>query len=470
MNFLELANKRQSVRKYLPKPVSRDILEKCLEAARLAPSACNSQPWSFIVVDGEELKNKLAQAAFSGVYSMNYFIKKAPVLVVVITEKSSYAARLGGYFKGVQYSLIDIGIACEHFLLQAAEEGLGTCMLGWFNEGAVKKILKIPRDQKVDLIISIGYPESDEIREKIRKPIDQVRRFISAMIFVAALFSFTYLFAAGQEGKQVARETEEVRWYYNNSVDSYVRYMPSRSVKSMDGKVEIIEADFEYSYEFKLFGQLPIRLSIEDKHYNINKSVPVDLPAHLTGLTFDFETTLPFFFENTYLRLGASPSSLSENYSFSSSAFRIPSRYYLVYKPDEKLILIAGVAVYPDFEDTVLPILGFIYRPNDKWLFNIIPDRPGISYFLNDKITLFGEGGGSTNEEFEVERNGEKGRVLRYKETHIGAGIKYKVNKYIEASAQAGGMFGRSLRYADDQGKVNIHNGLYTEFRMEIKI
>lgn len=469
MNFSELIHKRQSVRKYLPKPVSRDIIEKCLEAARLAPSACNNQPWSFIVVDKQELKDKLAQEAFSGVYSMNSFAKNAAALIVVITERPSYITRLAGYFKGVQYSLIDIGIACEHLSLQAAEDGLGTCMLGWFNEPGVRKLLKIPRDKKIDLIVSMGYPETEEIREKMRKPIDEIRKFLS-LAFIFSLFSFNFLFAAGEEGRQVAREIGEPRWYYNNSVDTYARYMPSRTVKSMSGKVEIIETNFQYSYEFKLFDQLPIKLSLEDSQYNINESVPVDLPAHLTGVTFDFETTLPFFFENTYFRLGASPSSLSENYTFNSSAFRMPSRYYLVYKPDEKLVLIAGVAVYPDFEDTVLPILGFIYKPNDKWLFNIIPDRPAILYFFNDKITLFGEGGGSSNEEFEVERNGEKGRVLRYKEMHVGAGIKYKINKYIEASAQAGGMFGRSLRYADDTGKVNIHNGLYTEFRMEIKI
>lgn len=293
---------------------------------------------------------------------------------------------------------------------------------------------------------------------------------IKAFIFVFILLSTSALFAAGEEGKQVAGESQEFRWYYNNSIDSCVRYMPSTSVKSMDGKVGIIETNFEYSYEFKLFDQLPIRLSLEDQQYNINKSVPVDLPAHLTGVTFDFETTLPFFFPDTYFRLGVSPSSVSENYTFSSSAFRIPSRYYLVYKPSEKLLFIAGVAVYPDFEDNVLPILGFIYRPNDKWLFNIIPDRPGISYFLNDRITLFGEGGGTTNTEFEVERNGEEGRVLRYKETHVGAGVKYKLNKCIEASAQVGGIFGRQLKYADDIGKVNIHNGLYTEFRVEVNL
>ena len=141
MDFLDLVRKRESVRSYSVTPVPRELINKCLEAARLAPSACNSQPWTFIVIDDPETKKKLADTAFSGIYSINAFAREAPVLVVVITERSAYAAKLGAYFRGMQYNLIDIGIACEHFILQAAEEGIGTCWLGWFNERGVKKVL-----------------------------------------------------------------------------------------------------------------------------------------------------------------------------------------------------------------------------------------------------------------------------------------------------------------------------------------
>ncbi|MBU1853944.1 MAG: nitroreductase family protein [Candidatus Omnitrophica bacterium] len=177
MHFLELVKKRKSTRKYSRRPVSREIIDKCLEAARLAPSACNSQPWSFIVVDDEKLKDAVNKAAFSGIYSMNSFANSAPVLIIVITRRRGYMARLGGYFRGVQYSLIDIGIACEHLILQAEEKGLGTCWLGWFNEKEVKKILRIPKDKKVDIIISMGYPEDGEIRDKKRKALSEIRRF-----------------------------------------------------------------------------------------------------------------------------------------------------------------------------------------------------------------------------------------------------------------------------------------------------
>lgn len=177
MDFLELAKKRKSTRSYSSRPVAREVIERCLEAARMAPSACNSQPWSFIVIDDEGLKNRVASAAFSVPYTLNSFAKNAPILVVVVTERSKYITKLAGYFRGIQYSLVDIGIACEHLVLQAEEEGLGTCWLGWFNEKKVKKILGIPKRKKIDIMISIGYPEKDEPKERVRKPLDKIRRF-----------------------------------------------------------------------------------------------------------------------------------------------------------------------------------------------------------------------------------------------------------------------------------------------------
>lgn len=179
MSFLELVRKRRSVRGYAPTQVPRDIIERCLEAARLAPSACNSQPWSFIVVDDERLRRVLFDAAFSGLYTLNSFVRDAPVIIVVITKRSGYAAALGGYFRGVQYNLIDIGIACEHLILQATEEGLGTCWLGWFNEKGVKQALGLPKGAKVDILISMGYPAEKYAKEveKRRRGMDDIRQY-----------------------------------------------------------------------------------------------------------------------------------------------------------------------------------------------------------------------------------------------------------------------------------------------------
>ena len=178
MNFLELVSRRQSVRRYAPgRRIPREVLDRCLEAARLAPSACNSQPWSFVVVDDPEQVRALAEAACGHApYAMNKFAMDASALVAVVTEKMKLAARLGAQFRGVQYSLVDVGIACEHLVLQAAEDRLGSCWIGWFNERVVKSRLGIPSGKKVDLLICLGYA-ADFPREKVRKPLDEVRRY-----------------------------------------------------------------------------------------------------------------------------------------------------------------------------------------------------------------------------------------------------------------------------------------------------
>ena len=177
MKFLDLVETRQSVRKYLDKPVEREKIEQCLEAARLAPSASNSQPWSFIVVDDPKLKEAIAKETFSQLISFNRFSLQAPVLIILISERSGFLNKVAEAIKDKQFSLIDIGITAEHFCLQATEEGLGTCILGWFNEKGVKKLLNISPSKRIELIITVGYPESTIIRPKKRKPIDQIRSY-----------------------------------------------------------------------------------------------------------------------------------------------------------------------------------------------------------------------------------------------------------------------------------------------------
>lgn len=177
MNFLELVKARQSVRGYLEKLVEREKIERILEAARLAPSACNSQPWTFVVVDDPKLKEDIARETFSQFLSMNHFSVKAPVLILIVSEREKWTSRFGSVVKDKDFKQMDIGIAAEHMCLQATEEGLGSCMLGWFDEKGVKRILKIPKKKRVELIITIGYPESEKIRQKNRKKIEKVASF-----------------------------------------------------------------------------------------------------------------------------------------------------------------------------------------------------------------------------------------------------------------------------------------------------
>ena len=174
MSFLDLANQRYSVRNYKNRPVPQKKINRCIEAARLAPSACNSQPWKFIVADDPKFTKELAKAAFEGILDFNHFAFKAPVLVLIVSERQKMFAKFGGIVKKKNFSLMDIGIVAEHLCLQATEEGLGTCILGWFNEKKVKKILSIPKLKRVELVISVGFSADENIPHKNRKSIDEI--------------------------------------------------------------------------------------------------------------------------------------------------------------------------------------------------------------------------------------------------------------------------------------------------------
>lgn len=167
--MLEHIRRRQSDRKYSGKPVEAEKLGRIIEAGRMAPSACNAQPWKFVVVTDPLLIQALAEAASSKLIEINKFVGKAGVLIVIVREKPNFSSKIGGTIKNKDYSHIDIGIASENICLQALAEGIGSCIIGWFDERQVRKILDIPASKRVELIITLGYSLS-EYREKKRKP------------------------------------------------------------------------------------------------------------------------------------------------------------------------------------------------------------------------------------------------------------------------------------------------------------
>ncbi len=174
MTIKEIIEKRQSNRKYKEDAIEHEKVIQCIQAAHLAPSACNAQAWKFVVVDEPTIKEQVAMAAND--MGMNKFVLQAPVIIAVVLERANFTSAIGSTIKQKDYTMIDIGIAVENICLQATELGLGSCIVGWFNEHKVKKILQIPRTKRVLLLITLGY--SDDIqRTKIRKKIEEIYSF-----------------------------------------------------------------------------------------------------------------------------------------------------------------------------------------------------------------------------------------------------------------------------------------------------
>ena len=173
MKFLELVQSRQSDRAYLDKPVEKEKIERILEAARLAPSACNAQPWKFVVVTDSEKRMQIADTTASKLLSMNHFTKQAPVQLALVEENANFTSSVGGMLTNKHYPHIDLGIVASHICLAAADEGLGSCMIGWCDEKKVRKVLDIPGNKRVMLVILLGY-SAQKLREKKRKSKEEI--------------------------------------------------------------------------------------------------------------------------------------------------------------------------------------------------------------------------------------------------------------------------------------------------------
>lgn len=174
MDFLEIVSSRQSDRAFDPdRPIEKEKMERILEIARLAPSACNAQPWHMIVVDDPELKNRVADATSERILGMNHFTKQAPVHIVLVEEKVNLTSGIGGWVKQKDYAQMDLGVVAAHIVLAARAEGLGSCIVGWFNEPKMRELLSIPDSKRVWLDIVIGY-STQPVRPKKRKANNEV--------------------------------------------------------------------------------------------------------------------------------------------------------------------------------------------------------------------------------------------------------------------------------------------------------
>ena len=174
MNFTEIANMRQSCRSYdETRAVEREKIDAMLESARLAPSACNGQPYHFTVCMGE-LAGEVAAATRGP--ALNKFAAQAPVLIVISEEPYVASAGAGAKIKNNDYRSIDIGIACAYLTAEATAQGLSTCILGWFDDDKLRSLCGL--EYPVRLVVTVGYAKADDPqRTKKRKPMEDLVSF-----------------------------------------------------------------------------------------------------------------------------------------------------------------------------------------------------------------------------------------------------------------------------------------------------
>jgi nitroreductase len=169
IEILGVIRERHSVRRFDPRPVEREKILACVEAARLAPSAENAQPCRFVIMDDPGMKKAFGEEVFSGVYRATRWAIEAPAIAAVTVEKKLIAGHLGPLIQGTPYYFIDVGIAGEHFVLQAKSLGLGTCWIGWFNARKARKFLHFPRSIQVAQLIAVGYPAAGLKERPLRR-------------------------------------------------------------------------------------------------------------------------------------------------------------------------------------------------------------------------------------------------------------------------------------------------------------
>ena len=172
--------RRVSCRAYQTTPVPEPHLMQILEAARLAPSACNQQPWRFAVVRNPDLRRRIVEEGFLPGIKMTWAIE-APVHVVIGMDRSFVTHRFAASVSGVNYPWVDIGIAGEHLVLAATELGLGTCWIGWIRPRVVARLVGWQRSVKPVVVITVGYPidsNAGPLPASRRKPLAELVKWL----------------------------------------------------------------------------------------------------------------------------------------------------------------------------------------------------------------------------------------------------------------------------------------------------
>jgi len=180
MELKDVIKYRRSIRKFSDKKIDRIDLISILEAARLAPSAQNSQPWYFIVVQDEKMIKEIANCVPLGLIHINSWMEKAAAIIVCCSKPKIFTHRLAKIFIR-DLHMIDLAITIENMVLMATDLGIGSCWVGWFSEKKVKKLLRIPDGYDVGILLPLGYPEGKSseaglggIPPRKRKPLEEI--------------------------------------------------------------------------------------------------------------------------------------------------------------------------------------------------------------------------------------------------------------------------------------------------------
>ena len=175
-DFMQLCLERQSCRSFSDQPVEHEKLVKCVEAARLSHSGCNAQPWSYVIVENPEIVEQIA--VLSQQIGLNAFTSKAKAFAIVLEEHAILISRIRCMIDSQYFAKFDLGSTVAYFCLEAQEQGLGTCILGLYDRDKIKALAGIPQEKMFSSLIAIGYPAEETAREKVRKPMEEIVRYV----------------------------------------------------------------------------------------------------------------------------------------------------------------------------------------------------------------------------------------------------------------------------------------------------
>lgn len=251
------------------------------------------------------------------------------------------------------------------------------------------------------------------------------------------------------------------------------KYTIESDASSMPGEVSVNRSDLQLEYAYKAFDVLPLTFGISHRHVDIKANTPVSLPSDLEGLQFIVGAKFPMPFVESdvyFMGFDLMPSMYTDDFNWENSAFRLPFRIYGIYKPvnDDNFLFVLGATINVNADNPVTPIIGFNYRPDDRWNIHLATSEPTVSYKLTENLAVFGEYG-AILDEYEVTRANQSGVVLKVREASFGGGFKYLIEEWLDASLSTGATMGRRFQYRDGVGKVDVDGAPYIKARLSFK-